>query len=69
MNEKKIFEADNAITAVEYMRSIIKKGDVIYIKGSQGMRMERTVKELMAYPDQAHDLLVRQDDKWIKSHT
>ncbi len=68
MNDKKIFETDNAVAAAECMRSMIKKGDIIYIKGSQGMRMERTVKELMAYPDQAHDLLVRQDDKWTKPH-
>lgn len=66
MKESKIFQTENALDAAECMKKILKKGDIIYIKGSQGMRMESTVKELMAYPDQAHDLLVRQDDKWTK---
>lgn len=42
----------------------IDKDTVILIKGSQGQRMEKIVKLLMKYPDQAKDLLVRQDARW-----
>ncbi len=66
MKDTKIFETENALDAAECMKKIIKKGDVVYIKGSQGMRMERTVKELMENPDEARELLVRQDDEWVK---
>jgi hypothetical protein len=41
-------------------------GDVVYLKGSQGMRMERTVKMLMAEPERASELLVRQEEEWQK---
>ena len=64
MNEKKIIEVDDAIAAAEVLKEITKVGDVIFIKGSQGMRMERTVKLLMAEPEKAEDLLVRQEKEW-----
>lgn len=45
----------------------IKKGDILLIKGSQSMRMEKIVKELMAEPLLAQELLVRQYGKWLDS--
>ncbi len=42
----------------------IKKGDCILVKGSQGIRMEKIVKRLMRDPDEAENLLVRQDARW-----
>lgn len=44
----------------------VKAGDVILVKGSQSMRMERAVVALMNESSQAEELLVRQDDEWMK---
>ncbi len=38
--------------------------DVFLVKGSQGVRLERIVKEIMAEPRDAEHLLVRQDAVW-----
>lgn len=67
MKEAKItqYEAGEAARAGEELSSHLKPGDVILVKGSQGMRMERAVKALMAHPEDAHTLLVRQDDEWL----
>jgi len=40
-------------------------GDVILIKGSQSMRMEKLVKGLMAEPLRADELLCRQEKEWL----
>lgn len=66
MSEKKVFHVDTAKEAAELMQTLIKPGDVIYIKGSQGMRMENTVKALMLEPERAKELLVRQEREWEK---
>ena len=64
MDDGKIFQFDEAREAGKFAESLLKEGDIVLIKGSQSIRMERTVKELMAHPDQAESLLVRQDAAW-----
>jgi UDP-N-acetylmuramoyl-tripeptide--D-alanyl-D-alanine ligase len=52
-------------TAIIKLDQLVKRGDVVYVKGSQnGVRLERLVKRLMAHPEQAEQLLVRQSGKW-----
>jgi UDP-N-acetylmuramoyl-tripeptide--D-alanyl-D-alanine ligase len=50
--------------AGRFVQNRMKQGDVVLIKGSQGIRMEKVVKELMAEPLRANELLVRQDPEW-----
>lgn len=61
---KKVFEAVDAIDAANMYLEMRKAGDIVFIKGSQGMRLERTVKLLMAEPERAKELLVRQEFEW-----
>lgn len=65
MNEDSIFHFDKAEMAGSFLQNRIKEGDLLLIKGSQGLRMEKIVKELMAEPDRAEELLVRQEKFWI----
>ena len=46
----------------------IKKGDVVLVKGSQSSRMEKVVKDLMAEPSRAEELLVRQGPEWVEAN-
>jgi UDP-N-acetylmuramoyl-tripeptide--D-alanyl-D-alanine ligase len=65
MDENKIFRFDNSEIAGKFLQEKIKQNDLILIKGSQGIRMEKIVKEIMAEPTRAKELLVRQDEDWI----
>lgn len=61
------FEKDKAGEAAKFVQNkILRKGDLVLIKGSQGMKLEQAVKELMAEPQRAGELLVRQGKEWVK---
>lgn len=61
---EKIIKFENSREAGKYLDSIITAGDIILIKGSQGLRMERMVEEIMAEPENKEKLLVRQEKEW-----
>lgn len=66
MEKDNIFHFSNSDDARLFVQGRIKEGDLILIKGSQGARMEKIVKEIMAEPLRAKELLVRQGNEWIK---
>lgn len=66
MSEDNMFYFDKPIDAGRFVQNRLKEGDLILVKGSQGARMEIIVKELMAEPDKAGELLVRQGKEWRK---
>ncbi len=66
LSEKNIFQYEDALLAGKELQQIIKPGDLILVKGSQGIRAERIVEEVMAEPNRAPELLVRQDKSWKK---
>jgi len=54
----------DALAAGRFLKEHLKSGDLALIKGSQGMRLEKAVKEAMAEPSRAKELLVRQGQEW-----
>jgi len=64
MLSDRVFEFADAQKAGLFLQERIKEGDLLLIKGSQSVRMEKIVKELMAEPLKAKQLLVRQDEAW-----
>lgn len=64
MSKESIHEEGSAWDAGKLLEEIIQAGDVILVKGSQSMRMERAVEEIMAHPELKKDLLVRQEEYW-----
>ena len=66
LSEKVIWQYDDIERAADELLQKIKPGDVILVKASQGIRAERIVKHLMARPDEATELLVRQDTMWSR---
>ncbi len=66
LSEERIRHFVSSEEAGRFLQEIIMPEDVILVKGSQGMRMEKVVKEIMATPEKAQQLLVRQDEAWLK---
>jgi UDP-N-acetylmuramoyl-tripeptide--D-alanyl-D-alanine ligase len=58
MNQDSIFEFDTTDEAGRFVQSRMEKGDIILVKGSRGMGMEDVVREIMAQPQKANELLV-----------
>lgn len=46
------------------LQEMMREGDLILIKGSQAIRMEKTVEEVMAEPEKSRELLCRQNISW-----
>lgn len=65
MQEVRVHTFDRTLDTTSFLLPLIEAGDVVLIKGSQGMRMERITKALMAEPQEAAKLLPRQDSEWL----
>lgn len=66
MAKDKIFYFDTSDQAKKEVEKELKPGDIILIKGSQSMRMEKIVEEIMAEFQRAGELLIRQEEEWTK---
>ncbi|MEK7625223.1 MAG: hypothetical protein AAB467_02620, partial [Patescibacteria group bacterium] len=65
IDENKIASFADSREAGKFLQEKLREGDIVLIKGSQGSRMERIVKEVMAEPLDAGKLLARQEDFWL----
>lgn len=61
-----IFQFNNPDDAAKKIQEIAMEGDFILVKGSQGMRMEKVTKKIVADKDDVKNLLCRQSKEWRK---
>ncbi len=66
MAKENIFKFQNSYEAGDFLRNFVGKNDLVLVKGSQGMRMERAVEAILLEKDKKEELLVRQDEEWKK---
>jgi UDP-N-acetylmuramyl pentapeptide synthase len=66
LSEKNIFQYEDVEQAKAEVKRMVEKGDVILVKASQSIRAEKIVAFLMASPEEAGKLLVRQERMWSK---
>ncbi len=65
--EERVISFDTSAQATVTVQELMREGSVVLVKGSQGVRMERVTKEIMAEPMRAADVLCRQYGKWLQS--
>ncbi len=66
LSEKNIVVAKTLGEATEALKKILRAGDLVLIKGSQGVRMEKIVEAVMREPEKAAKLLTRQEERWLE---
>ena len=67
--KENIHDFDSSDEAGKYLISsafALSAGDMILVKGSQSMRMERVSAALLHEPEHASELLVRQEREWLE---
>lgn len=66
MKETSAWSFSTSSEAGEFLKNFIKEGDVVLIKGSQSMRMEKAVAMILEDKENVGTLLVRQEKDWSK---
>ncbi len=61
---KRIETTQEALEALTILNKLLAEGDTVYLKGSQSVRMERLVEQLLREPASAPAVLVRQNTEW-----
>lgn len=62
----KVFVFDDPDSLGKELRKNLRQGDLVLVKGSQGMRMEKAVFGIMENPDESNNLICRQSKDWLK---
>jgi UDP-N-acetylmuramyl pentapeptide synthase len=66
MDSSHIMSFKTTAEAIAWLETHLEQGSTVLIKGSQGARMEKVTKALMADQSQAGELLVRQTEEWLR---
>lgn len=66
-SRKQVLWMPDPLSAVEPLIHMIRSGDLVLIKGSQGLRMEKITEQLLVDPRTASAYLCRQSEGWRKT--
>ncbi|MEK7077255.1 MAG: cyanophycin synthetase, partial [Patescibacteria group bacterium] len=66
MIKRSVYSFNKTGEAGRFLQGLLRAGDLVLIKASQGVRLERVTEEVMAHPEDAPKLLVRQTPVWKK---
>lgn len=66
MNQENVFEFLDSPQAGEFVKTFVQAGDLVLVKGSQGMRMERVCEAVILDKANKNKLLVRQGKEWLR---
>jgi len=64
-SKDKVHWFKNSPGAGKFVQNLMREKDLVLVKGSQGMRMEKIVVEIMADPNKKEELVVRQNKDWV----
>ena len=65
-SRKQVLWMPDPVSAIEPVLNIVRSDDLVLIKGSQGLRMEKVTEQLLVDPRAAASYLCRQSDDWRK---
>ena len=66
MSRGRVFLFPDPDAAEAVVRDLVSEGDLVLVKGSQGMRMEKLSRTLLRDPEEAERYLCRQSVTWRK---
>ena len=66
MKTESIFEFSDSRAAGNFLKTFVQPDDIVLVKGSQGMRMERAAEAILLDQESKNKLLVRQDAEWLE---
>lgn len=61
MDKDQVYHFDKQEYLISFLKDRIEEGDMVFVKGSARMRMERVVESLLADPSSADEVLVKRD--------
>ena len=65
MAGERLHHFENSLDAGEFLKKFVQSGDIVLIKGSQSIRMEKAIEKILLEPQRKKEFLVRQEDAWV----